>query len=256
VLYEALTGRVPFPGKNYHAVLHGVLFDAPENLASTGEVDAVLWDILERALTKDLAARTASMRELGVALAQWLVTQGVREDIAGGSLEKQWLADGDADHLVTVMPPASDVGRSSADSREWASGERASMRAVSRAATPVDAAAPARPKRWPLVLGAAAATLAALLGAALLRGQPQVASRAERAAAPAVARASHGDAESVVTPPAAPIGTDRAPERAARGVAAAESADSAAPASAPVVQRPARARPSSRRSKLRNPFER
>ena len=90
VLYEMLTGTHPFGGDNYNALLWAIVHEAPVPVTDLGAGDAELWSILGRALAKDPAARWASMRELGVALAAWLLARGVQEDVAGGSLRTTW----------------------------------------------------------------------------------------------------------------------------------------------------------------------
>jgi len=90
VLYELLTGTPPFAGDNYNALLWAIVHEAPVPVTDLGAGDAELWSILGRALAKDPAARWASMRELGVALAAWLLARGVQEDISGRSLRATW----------------------------------------------------------------------------------------------------------------------------------------------------------------------
>ena len=61
VLYECLTGRLPFTGENYRAVLHGLLNTEPEPVSRyRADVPATVHRILARALTKDRELRYAS----------------------------------------------------------------------------------------------------------------------------------------------------------------------------------------------------
>jgi serine/threonine-protein kinase len=107
VLYEALTGGVPFPGQNYNAVLCSVLLKEPERPAGELEMDDELWSIMSRGLNKEPSCRFGSMQEFGKALAHWLVSQGEHDDISGASLDAQWLIhNSHIDQLSTVFPPS------------------------------------------------------------------------------------------------------------------------------------------------------
>jgi hypothetical protein len=90
VIYETITGVVAFEATSYEqylselesrdlAPLHGRHLDA-------------LWPILRCGLARNRADRTLTMRELGTALAHWLLTQGVSDDVVGDSLARNWLA--------------------------------------------------------------------------------------------------------------------------------------------------------------------
>jgi len=92
VLYEAVTGDVPFDADNYNAILNSVINSPAQSILDYGAGDANLWAILERGLHKDPAERWQSMRELGEALALWLYDHGIREDVCGASLRTTWLA--------------------------------------------------------------------------------------------------------------------------------------------------------------------
>jgi len=91
VLYELITGELPFTGPNYNALLMSILEDNPKSITSYGFGDEALWRILQRGLHRDRARRWGSMWELGRALAQWLYDKGVRADAASRSLEEVWL---------------------------------------------------------------------------------------------------------------------------------------------------------------------
>jgi hypothetical protein len=66
-----------------------------------------LWPILERGFSKDRELRFQSMRDLGTALAQFLVGQGVTDDVCGESLATTWaLPSGSKRPLdATPSPP-------------------------------------------------------------------------------------------------------------------------------------------------------
>jgi serine/threonine-protein kinase len=108
VLYETAAGRRPFEGKNHNAILQSIISDAPLPLAQLEAADDALWGILSKGLSKDPSARWPSMRALGEALAGWLLSNGISEDITGASLASTWLqGGGSGDKLGTVPPPSS-----------------------------------------------------------------------------------------------------------------------------------------------------
>lgn len=90
VLYEALSGEVPFGGASYNAILRSVIEDEIIPLKSWGIAEPELSRIIARGLAKDRGARHSSMRELGNELASWLHQRGIREDITGETLNKTW----------------------------------------------------------------------------------------------------------------------------------------------------------------------
>jgi TolB-like protein/Flp pilus assembly protein TadD len=69
VLYEMLTGQMPFRGDYEPAVIYSILNEHPEPVtASRREVPVSLEDVVERALTKDPAKRFQSAEEMITAL--------------------------------------------------------------------------------------------------------------------------------------------------------------------------------------------
>jgi serine/threonine-protein kinase len=91
VLYESVTGRLPFDATNYNALLRSILEDTPPSLNDLRAGDTALSAIVEVGMAKDRATRWRSMHELGVALAGWLRHQGILEDAVGNSLETKWI---------------------------------------------------------------------------------------------------------------------------------------------------------------------
>ena len=91
MLYEALTGELPFTGTNYNALLRSIVESTPTPVKALGAGDAALSAIIDRGMAKDRAERWGSMAELGKALAHWLLSQGITEDMCGVSLEAKWL---------------------------------------------------------------------------------------------------------------------------------------------------------------------
>ena len=93
VLFEAVTRQRPFEADNYNALLRAIIEDAPKTLFAFGVFQPELWDILTRGLAKSPSDRFASMRDLGEALALWLIERGVHEDAVGTSLRRAWLKE-------------------------------------------------------------------------------------------------------------------------------------------------------------------
>jgi eukaryotic-like serine/threonine-protein kinase len=89
MLYEVLTGDIPFHGADYEAQLREIVNNPIERPAAV--VDDELWAILERGLSKDREQRFPSMSKLGQALASWLLARGIQHDICGSHLESRWL---------------------------------------------------------------------------------------------------------------------------------------------------------------------
>jgi serine/threonine protein kinase len=93
VLYEALTRSRPFEANNYNALLRAIIEDPPQPLFSHGVDQPELWQILTRGLSKSATDRYPTIRDLGEALAGWLVSRGVSEDAVGTSLRRAWLKE-------------------------------------------------------------------------------------------------------------------------------------------------------------------
>jgi serine/threonine protein kinase len=92
VLYETIAGHPPWEAANCPALLRAIVDDPPVSLVGRGGVDAELWAIVDRALSKDREGRCASASDLGRFLARWLWDRSVREDVSGSSLESAWIA--------------------------------------------------------------------------------------------------------------------------------------------------------------------
>ncbi len=92
VLYEAITGDVPFESANYNALLRMIVEAEPKSLREQAAADDELSQIVQRGLSKEPAQRFASMGLMGKALAVWLSGQGITEDACGVSLEARWLS--------------------------------------------------------------------------------------------------------------------------------------------------------------------
>jgi eukaryotic-like serine/threonine-protein kinase len=91
VLYEVITGTVPFQKPNYNALMHAIINEDPTSSVECGAGDKALWQIIERGLKKQREERFQSVTELGEALALWLYEHGVKEDLSGNSIRAVWL---------------------------------------------------------------------------------------------------------------------------------------------------------------------
>ena len=91
VLYQTVTGHSPFGEADYKTVMLRILEDAPPPISEFAAGDDDLWRIISRGLEKQPDERWPNMRELGAALAAWLVGHGVLEDVCGHSLRAAWL---------------------------------------------------------------------------------------------------------------------------------------------------------------------
>jgi serine/threonine-protein kinase len=91
VLYEVITGRLPFAGENYNALLYAILEGQPKTFSELGINEPLLWSIISRGLEKDRERRCPDMFELGRALAIWLLDRGVQEDVCNSLLRAKWM---------------------------------------------------------------------------------------------------------------------------------------------------------------------
>ncbi len=114
VLYEMLTGRLPFDGESRGEIIDNVLYAEPVPITHFGVGDDELWAFIEAGLSKERSQRWATMADLGTALAAWLAANGEADDVSGSAL-KGWLrvAPVHVDPFCSVFPPrvttASDV---------------------------------------------------------------------------------------------------------------------------------------------------
>lgn len=217
VLYESMTGRPPFEGKNYNAIIYSIIANPPTAITDFGVGDAELWSALDRALQKDPDRRWYSMRDFGEALARWLEDRGVHEDITGTSLQTTWFAgarDRDGLRAPSVAPKA-DVGAAKP------------LPPVPTIATRSTSVVRGRAPVVPVAVGAGFLALGLTLGVAL---------RAKHAAAPDAATSAA--AIGVPATAAAVPGPAASPEPSSQPVAAPAPADpdNAASASAQDLQ--------------------
>jgi serine/threonine-protein kinase len=91
VLYESITGSVPFKKSNYNALMQAIIHDSPVPTTQRDAGDVALWQVIERGLAKERHQRWTNMTELGEALALWLYEHGIKEDLSGNSIRAVWL---------------------------------------------------------------------------------------------------------------------------------------------------------------------
>jgi serine/threonine protein kinase len=91
VLYEVITGTVPFQKPNYNALMHAIINEDPTPSVDCGAGDRSLWQVIDRGLKKQREDRFQTVTDLGEALALWLYEHGVKEDLSGNSIRAVWL---------------------------------------------------------------------------------------------------------------------------------------------------------------------
>ncbi len=91
MLYEMISGSMPFQNRNYNALMQAILNEDPVPTTELAAGDAGLWRVIERGLAKKREDRWTTMTELGEALALWLYEHGVKEDVSGNSIRALWL---------------------------------------------------------------------------------------------------------------------------------------------------------------------
>jgi serine/threonine-protein kinase len=86
VLYEAVTGQLPFDGDSYNALMYAVLSAPIPTFAELGIEEPELWELVARGLERSRSARWQTSEELSAALCKWLIARGVLHDVSGVSL--------------------------------------------------------------------------------------------------------------------------------------------------------------------------
>jgi serine/threonine-protein kinase len=198
MLYETITGRRPFKGQNYNALILAIITQEPASLAELAACDAELWAIVKRGLAKDVAARWPTMRDLGAALAAWAIERGLREDAAGTALGSHWLPGGRV-RTLSLHPSAavqSPMAAAGPTAPAPAAPEGPPDLAVDTVTRP-----PFVPNRRPWLVALAGAALVAIGAAAYLSGRPHEEPMDVGAAPSATATAAPSPAE---PPPSAP----------------------------------------------------
>jgi serine/threonine-protein kinase len=113
VLYESITSSPPFRGRTYNSILRSIVEDDVAPLTMDSDAARALWPILERGFSKDRERRFQSMRDLGTALAQFLIAQGVDDDVCGDRLATTWALPNESERSLdgTQRPTARSVRR-------------------------------------------------------------------------------------------------------------------------------------------------
>ena len=130
VLFELMSGKLPFNGDNYNAVLRAIIEEESPSLTELCCGDELLAAIVERGLRKDPRSRWQTAKDFGTALAEWLLGQGVSEDACHVSLRAGWLTHA-SEPPVSLRPMV--VGGSEpppADGAQTLVPERVSQRAA------------------------------------------------------------------------------------------------------------------------------
>jgi eukaryotic-like serine/threonine-protein kinase len=91
VLYEAVTGDVPFRCDNYNALMRAIVENDPAPILINENLDQDLAELILWGLAKDRNDRPGSIQELGRELARWLIDRGVKEDVCGSPLGPRWI---------------------------------------------------------------------------------------------------------------------------------------------------------------------
>jgi serine/threonine-protein kinase len=104
ILYECLTGRLPFEADNYNALLVAILTSDPPPVGSVrSDVPAALSAAIERAMTRDVSQRFATVADLAEALGEAVGAPGLWEAHADSAPQPQ-SASGRAHILSETLP--------------------------------------------------------------------------------------------------------------------------------------------------------
>lgn len=148
ILYELVSGRLPFEADTVPGILAAIAADPPRPLAEVRPEAAALWPVVERCLRKDPAERFASVNDLAAALAPFAS--------ADGSL---FAARAQRPRGSTPAPPA--PSPSAPNPRSPVSGHTSTMAASADTFTPP---APPRGRTWLAVPAVAVVAVVATLG--------------------------------------------------------------------------------------------
>jgi serine/threonine-protein kinase len=109
VLYEAVSGDIPFHGDNYNALMRAIVENEPAPLRVEGELDQRLADLIHWGLAKERSERPESIQELGRELARWLLDRGVKEDVCGTPLGPKWITRTAQKSVPVILPNESEA---------------------------------------------------------------------------------------------------------------------------------------------------
>ncbi len=164
LLYECVTGRVPFDGDNFNDLMFKIaLAPRPNPLEFCPDLSIPLASIIIKAISADPRERFASAAEFHAALVEWLDTQGVKS-VRPPELRRAVKATPRASGSMRARTPAEAPAIViSAEAAHWSD---ATAAVPSQGATPLAAAATFEPPPHPRSNRGVLATL----GAALLIG--------------------------------------------------------------------------------------
>jgi serine/threonine-protein kinase len=245
VIYESITGKVPWDQPNYNALMQAIIHEKPAPTTDFSAGDADLWRVIERGLQKNPENRWASMTELGEALALWLYEHGVKEDISANSLRAVWL-DGSLSgvrmEFGSMMPNQSQSNIPHGETGPRLVTHRPQLKSAPAPSTTVSTIPPARaPRRW---------LIPSLVGVALLLGLGTgLLLRSSKSAEPTPTQPQSTPLATVVArePTPAPSAAPVEPSAAPAPAASAPKSKAAAPAAAKPSTGTGRARPAGKR---------
>ncbi|MEZ4394707.1 MAG: serine/threonine-protein kinase [Polyangiales bacterium] len=82
ILYELVSGRLPYDGQNYNAMLVQIVTGRPRPVTDhVPSLDPGLVQVIERAMSRSPRARYPSARAMNDALGEWLATEGARRSL-------------------------------------------------------------------------------------------------------------------------------------------------------------------------------
>jgi serine/threonine protein kinase len=114
ILYEMLTGRAPFDGANYNALMVAILTDPHRSIATVDpSIPQELSDLVDRALEKDRTRRIGSARELADRLEE--LVQRITHTpypLAGGR------------RVASIAPPREALTKTSGGAQTWSDSGR------------------------------------------------------------------------------------------------------------------------------------
>jgi serine/threonine-protein kinase len=201
-LYELVTGRVPFPGENYNAVMFAVIQGRYAPLHELPPEDAELGTIIELGLRKSLDERVQTAQQLAEHLTRFLLSRGASTDASGGALSCRAESGSDSASDITLLSAPFPLAVEKAAARQAPTRRRQSRVASSHR------------KRAFAVLAAACVMLLGFGAVALAPRQsssPALISTPEAmAGSPSPSAASfRAEAPAIATAPVARVGTPR-----------------------------------------------
>ncbi len=173
MLYEMLTGRLPFQATNYHALLFAILEESPPSIATLrGDVAPALIAVVERAMSRDINTRFQSADELRAALgafAQQPTAASVDAYARTSEMQQVALVSANTIAAVTPAPYTRPItpAQSQAPSPPQPTPSPFAMHPAQTPSPSMPVAQPSRAQWLPLAGAAAIAIVASGMGLAL-----------------------------------------------------------------------------------------